>query len=65
MGKTRAHYDYQKMGRLTFFDEESHETLLLTHPVVLFDDFLHPATRASSSVQNQRSPEDSTICVFS
>lgn len=48
MGKTKAHYDYQKTGRLTFFDEGSHETLLLTHPVVLFDDFLHPAADATN-----------------
>jgi len=48
MGKTRAHYDYQKTGRLAFFDEASRETIFTTHPVVLFDDFLHPAADASN-----------------
>lgn len=48
MGKTKAAYDYQKTGRLTFFDSGSHETLITTHPVVLFEDFLHPATDATN-----------------
>jgi hypothetical protein len=48
MGRTKAKYDYQKTGRLTFFDGETHEILLATHPVVLFDDFLHPATDATN-----------------
>lgn len=48
MGKTKAKYDYQKTGRLAFFDGSTHETLLTTHPVVLFDDFLHPATDATN-----------------
>ena len=37
MGRTKSSYDWQKSGRLAFFDGQSHETLLPMFPVVLFD----------------------------
>ena len=47
-GRTKADYNYHGTGRLTFYDSSLFETLLPTHPVVLFDDFLHPATDATN-----------------
>lgn len=47
-GRTKADYNYHGTGRLTFYDSSLHETLIPTHPVVLFDDFLHPATDATN-----------------
>lgn len=48
MGRVRADYNWHKTGRLAFFDGSSHETLLTTHPVVKFDDFIGIAQDATN-----------------
>jgi len=48
MGKTKADYNFGNTGRLTFYDADTYELLRITHPVRLFDDFLHPAADATN-----------------
>jgi len=48
MGRVKSSYDWHKTGRLAFYDGSSHETLITTHPVIKFDDFLGLATDSTN-----------------
>jgi hypothetical protein len=40
MGRVKSNYNWHDTNRLVFYDNSTYETLLTTHPVVLFEDFL-------------------------
>lgn len=49
MGQTKNEYNWQKSGRMAFYDGETFETLIpIGFPVLFVDDFVHPAVDATN-----------------